>query len=143
MECQSISVKKILNGFSELFRNWYSKLRGLKHEDIINNIFELYKLEQYQLCINMAFKLFQDPAYNLEATDDLRELFSVLAKSYFNLDKNRDSSVRKYLSLATLLNNNSLNREEKYNYIDWINQLSNAIGCTKRRKRANKKIKSH
>lgn len=112
--------------------------QNIDYTEEIDNIIELYNNKEYVLCIERANNLFKDSNFNIEFTTNSRELFIVLAKSYYKSKQKKQIIVRKYLNIARLLNKYVFSYEEKYDYTKWIEELSNSIKQHKKMKR-NKK----
>lgn len=101
----------------------------------IDYIVEFYNNKEYELCIKRANELFKDGNFNIESTPNSRELFIVLAKSYYKSKERKQMLVRKYLNIATHLNKDVFIYDEVYDYTKWIEELSDSIRKYKKRKR--------
>ena len=114
--------------------------QNIDYTEKINKIIELYNNKEYEQCIEYANELFNDSNFNIETTPNSRELFIVLANSYYKSKAKQQMIVRKYLNIANNLNRYVFSYEEKYDYTNWIEELSNSIKRHKKMKRAKKKI---
>lgn len=121
-----------------LFRVVNLRQNNINYEEVVDKIINLYKNMEYQLCIDMANELFKDINFNIEELSNSRELFIVIAKSYYKLNIKKHLIVRKYLSIANYLNKYKFNYEEKYDYTNWIEELSISISNHKKYKRRKK-----
>lgn len=101
--------------------------QDINYEDEVDNIINLYKDNEYKLCIDRANKLFRDVNLNIDELTRSRTLFIVLAKSYYKLNKARYVIIRKYLTIAKYLNECKFEYDEKYDYTNWIEELSISI----------------
>lgn len=131
------NIKVFIIGNVLLFR-FVNLKQNIDYVEEINNIINLYNNEEYDLCIDSANNLFRDSNFNIESTPNSRELFIVLAKSYYKSKSKQQMIVRKYLNIAMFLNRYVFDYEEKYDYNNWIEELSISIKKHKKRKR-NKK----
>ena len=136
----NIKVSSI--GNSLLFR-FVNLKQNIDYEKEIDNIINFYNNGEYVLCIDRANNLFRDSNFNIESTPNSRELFIVLAKSYYKSKQKQQMIVRKYLNIATYLNKYVFDYEEKYDYTKWIEELSNSIKRYKKMRRAKKKSGGH
>ena len=129
----NIKVSSISNILLFRFVNLRQNINYVKEvEDIVN----LYNNKEYDLCIERSNNLFKDSNFNIESTLNSRELFIVLAKSYYKSKEKQQMIVRKYLNIANLLNRDLFSYDEKYDYTKWIEELSISIKKHKKIKRS-------
>ena len=129
----NIKVSSISNILLFRFVNLRQNINYVKEvEDIVN----LYNNKEYDLCIERSNNLFKDSNFNIESTLNSRELFIVLAKSYYKSKDKQQMIVRKYLNIANLLNRDLFSYDEKYDYTKWIEELSISIKKHKKIKRS-------
>lgn len=117
--------------------------QNIDYEKEIDNIINFYNNGEYTLCIDKANNLFRDSNFNIESPPNSRELFIVLAKSYYKSKQKQQMIVRKYLNIANYLNKYVFDYEENYDYTKWIEELSNSIKRYKKMRRVKKKKRGH
>ena len=135
-EYSNIKISSIGNIL--LFR-FVNLRQNINYSIEVNNIINLYNSKEYESCIESANNLFKDSNFNIETTPNSRELFITLAKAYYKSKPKQQMIVRKYLNIANYLNKHVFSYEEKYDYTNWIEELSNSIKIHKKIKRTKKK----
>ena len=117
--------------------------QNIDYVEEINNIVTLYNNKEYDLCIEKSNELFKDSNFNIEIIPNSRDLFVVLAKSYYKSKSRQQMTVRKYLNIAMYLNRYVFSYDEKYDYSEWIEKLSYSIKIYKSRRRSRIKQKNY